>query len=187
MEPTSALAAAGIGVDLLGGLFARSGQKDVNKTNLAIAREQMAFQERMSNTAYQRAIADMRKAGLNPILAASKGGASSPGGASATMQNPDAFLQGKGTSAMETLRRKQELQNMDVQMRLAAEQLALTNVQKATAYENMRITRNEADLSDTLKLMDKKIYGGKLGELLRRAQLLSSPVSSGSSLMRAIK
>jgi hypothetical protein len=63
------------------------GQRSANQKNLQIAREQMRFQERMSNTAYQRAMADMRKAGLNPMLAYQRGGASSPAGASAQMQS----------------------------------------------------------------------------------------------------
>lgn len=47
------------------------------------AQKQMDFQERLSNTAYQRAIADMQKAGLNPALAYQQGGSSSPVGSMA--------------------------------------------------------------------------------------------------------
>lgn len=84
-----ALGGAAIGAigNIIGGSMQQQGQAAANQANIRLAREQMAFQERMSNTAYQRAMQDMRAAGLNPILAYQKGGASSPGGSMPNMQN----------------------------------------------------------------------------------------------------
>lgn len=53
--------------------------------NSAEALANREWQERMSSTAYQRAVEDMRKAGLNPILAFANGGASTPGGSAGTI------------------------------------------------------------------------------------------------------
>lgn len=53
--------------------------------NSAEALANRQFQEHMSSTSYQRAVEDMKKAGINPILAFANGGASTPGGSAGTI------------------------------------------------------------------------------------------------------
>jgi len=93
--PIASIAAAPFtgGASLAAGA-AYMGASMTNKTNAAIAssrqafdaqqaQQQMDFQQRNSDTSYQRAVNDMKLAGLNPMLAYSQGGASTPTGAAA--------------------------------------------------------------------------------------------------------
>ena len=120
------------------GLLDFMGQKSANKAQIAAADRQMAFQERMSNTAYQRAMADMKTAGLNPMLAYQKGGASTPSGAQPNIKNP---LSGATTTAANMIAAKTataNIDNVEAQTRLTNEK---ANTEKLTQGQ---ITANTA-------------------------------------------
>lgn len=116
---------------IIGGLLGSSSAKERNKMQMELAREQMRFQERMSNTAYQRAAADLEKAGLNRILALGKP-ASSPAGAMAQLETPAKSAVAGINSALAIRRQQQEIKNMQAQERLTNQQAV---VQRASANQ----------------------------------------------------
>ncbi|AXL15213.1 DNA pilot protein [Microviridae sp.] len=133
MEPTTTAALIGGGASLLGGFLGRSGVASQNAANAKQARLNREFQERMSSTAHQRAVTDLRKAGLNPILSATKGGASTPGGAQAQMQSELEPLANSAPAAA----------------RLAAD-LALVKAQTRKTNNEANITKPKSIIMDTI-------------------------------------
>lgn len=79
------------------------------------AQKQMDFQERMSNTAHVREIADLKAAGLNPVLSAKLGGASTPVGAQGTT---DTSLTG---SIVQLMDKMLDVEQSNAQMNLTRE------------------------------------------------------------------
>lgn len=129
------------------GLLNFAGGQATNAANAQMSRDQMAFQERMSSTAHQREVDDLIRAGLNPILSANAG-ASSPGGAQATMQNS---MQAAVSSAMEA-------KSMQNSIRMQDAQIGLTDAQRRKTERESSILKAEETKSS---VMDQLYSGGK--------------------------
>ena len=171
------------------------GAKEQNKSNQAVAASQMAFQERMSGTAYQRAVKDMRAAGINPMLAYSKGGATTPGGAGLPMVNTMGGVGKLVSSALQMRRLNAETDRLEADTLLSKEKYNTErrhqeNITEDTygKYAQRQITRQ--NLSSALaaaaagKTQEEinKSWLGKIGLIIKSL----SPFTSSARDLRGL-
>jgi hypothetical protein len=156
----------GAGIGAAASLIGGSQQ---NKANAAMAQQQMNFQEDMRKTQYQTAVADLKAAGLNPMLAYSQGGAGTPQGATAQMGNP---LGDAGNSAKEGALAVQQYQNMKNQNVLIEEQAEKTNADRFLSLDHAANLR-----AQTARELAQMPGYGKFGQF-RDAQIQQLQTSS---------
>lgn len=157
---------------LVGGALGFAGNERTNASNAHQAAANRDFQERMSSTSYQRAVADMKAAGLNPALAYSQGGASSPGGAQATMTNS---LAGGGGAAEAGLR-IQEIQNMKATREATQAQAAKTGAE--TAQINLESMARLQEIQQRIALMGEQVTDARTFRPLQQDVLFGTARAS---------
>lgn len=168
---------------LIGGIASAWGAKAANEEARVASREQMDFQKETLRHQYQWGMEDMKKAGLNPILAYKQGGAGSAGGSSYTPQNVGAAaVSGASTaqsSALATRAQDVQLENIKADTALKGSQDKTQDALQIQALAQAGQAKSSSALMQAQEVTQKQL---SFNEWIRGQILMDeSDVSSAKS------
>lgn len=180
----------GAAAQLIGGHSAKKAQEQANITNVNLQREQRDWETEMSNTAYQRSTKDLLAAGLNPMLAYTQGGASTPSVSAATVNPEDAEGKAvasageKATSALAnrlTLERMKTENDILYQKRLQ-EEYATDKIKQERTAENDLV---QVGIEESKAKRDRAVSDARIREIEKQVLEQTAPYEVSSARSRA--